>query len=50
MKMLVGIAIIFAGALLTEVPMGYTVTLAILCGFIGTYIAAAAYLRMLNQE
>lgn len=50
MKMLLGIAIIFLGAILTEAPMGYTVTLAILCGFLGTYMAASAYLRMLNQE
>lgn len=50
MKMLLGIAIVFAGAILTEAPMGYTVTIAILCGFVGTYIAADAYLKMLNQQ
>lgn len=50
MKILFGIAIIFLGALLTETPLAYKVTLAILCGFVGTYLAAAAYLRELNQE
>lgn len=51
MKMLFGIAIIFAGAFLTETPLvPYKLTLAVIMGFIGVYIASDAYLRMLNQE
>lgn len=50
MKILMGVAIILLGAFLTETALAYKVTLAILCGFIGTYLATDAYIRLLNRE
>jgi hypothetical protein len=50
MNILFGITLIFFGAFLTETPLDHELTMAVISGLLGIYIAVQGYCRLLYED